>query len=86
MLFKTPGEGRTLGRGPVMQNAVCLIHDDLRADTTYTFSVRAYNGAGESEISDKVECATLQDSVSRLRGMVLNWFYERIVTLTMNRT
>ena len=68
MLFKTPGEERNLGRGPVTHNAVCLIHDDLESDTIYSFSVRAFNAAGESEVSETIECSTLQESRTGLRG------------------
>ena len=74
MVFKTPGEERNLGRGPVTHNAVCLIHDDLDSDTTYSFSVRAYNAAGESEMSDKIQCSTLAESRSKLRGTTVLLF------------
>jgi hypothetical protein len=65
MLFKTPGEERKCGRGAA-GNAVCLIHDNLKVDTTYYFCVRAFNAAGESETSEIVNCKTLSGTDSTL--------------------
>lgn len=68
MVFKTPGETRKCGRGPPALNAVCLIHNDLESSTTYSFSVKAYNRAGESDMSAVIQCNTLQESLTKLKG------------------
>lgn len=62
MEFKSPGEERKYARGPTSANGVCLIHDNLQSGTMYYFSVRAYNLAGESEMSPMVNCTTLAES------------------------
>ncbi len=62
MEFKTPGEERKYARGPNSASGVCLIHDNLDSGTMYYFSVRAYNAAGESEMSPLVNCTTLTES------------------------
>ena len=69
MLFKTPGEERRASRnGSPPMNAVCLIHDNLNAGTMYYFCVKAYNTAGESETSDIVNCMTLGEGQTAMRG------------------
>ena len=52
-------EERKYCRGYVASNSVCLIHDDLAPQTVYWFSVKAFNNAGESLSSQKVDCMTL---------------------------
>jgi len=67
MTFKTPQEERKYSRGPPTNgNAVCLIHSNLNSNTTYYFCVRAYNAAGESEMSEIINCMTLSDTDSTL--------------------
>ena len=69
MTFKTPQEERKYSRGPPTNgNAVCLIHSNLNSNTTYYFCVRAYNAAGESEMSEIINCMTLSDTDSTLTG------------------
>ena len=68
--FKSPHEERN-ARGNSSSNAVCLIQDNLRMDTMYYFSVRAYNSAGESEMSQIVNCRTLSSMDQNIPGMIL---------------
>ena len=68
VVFKTPGEPRKHGRGPSSLNAVCLIHNDLLSDTCYKFSVRAHNNAGDSDVSQPIQCITLRETQSKLKG------------------
>ncbi|ELU18514.1 hypothetical protein CAPTEDRAFT_219840 [Capitella teleta] len=57
--FRTPGEERYLGRGTQGGGAVCLIHNNLESDTRFYFSVKAYNAAGESDMSEPINVITL---------------------------
>ena len=70
MIFKTPGEERRIGSSPNVSssNSVCLIHDNLIPNTKYYFCVRAYNSAGESELSEVVKCTTLSAEETVIPG------------------
>eukprot|EP00918_Siedleckia_nematoides_P054876 GHVU01119821.1.p1 GENE.GHVU01119821.1~~GHVU01119821.1.p1 ORF type:complete len:609 (-),score=56.35 GHVU01119821.1:1770-3596(-) len=66
MLFMTTQEARNLGRGTSGDSAVCLIHDNLSSCTMYYFCVRAFNAAGESDLSSVVNCTTLARDLSEV--------------------
>ncbi|KAI0218954.1 E3 ubiquitin-protein ligase Midline-1 [Lamellibrachia satsuma] len=66
MIFKTPGEERKYGRGMPSCSAVCLIQENLDSGIMYFFCTRAYNLAGESEMSEIINCTTLSEELSNM--------------------
>jgi len=68
MVFKTPAEERKYGRGMPSCSAVCLIQENLDSGIMYYFCTRAYNMAGESEMSDVINCTTLTEELSNMPG------------------
>ena len=75
MEFRTPGEVRYMGRGQTGGSAICLIHNNLENDTRYYFSVRAYNAAGESEMSEPINVITLSHSQNTIAGQYIYTYY-----------
>ena len=69
MIFKNSQEERKCAlRGNNSSSAVCLIHNNLESNTMYYFCVRAFNLAGESNMSEIVNCRTRSETQTDVPG------------------